>query len=62
MFIKNLIYNYNVKELLLVTSRLAFALYAWLALILIMELTIVLLLAKKENATKDISTHYFRSA
>jgi hypothetical protein len=61
MFIKNLIYNYNVEELLLVTSRLAFALYAWLALILIMELTIVLLLAKKENATKDISTHYFRS-
>jgi hypothetical protein len=44
---------------LLVASRLAFALDAWVALILIMELIIILLLAKKENVTENISTHYF---
>jgi hypothetical protein len=52
MFIKISIYNYNVEELLLVASRLAFALDAWVALILIMELIVVLLLVEKENATK----------
>jgi hypothetical protein len=31
------------------------------SLIFIMELTIKLLLAKKENMTKDILTHYFGS-
>jgi hypothetical protein len=36
---------------LLATSRLAFALDAWVALILIMELTMVLLLVEKKNAT-----------
>jgi hypothetical protein len=46
-------------ELLLATSRLTFALDAWVALILIMELIVILLLVEKENATKDISTHYF---
>ncbi len=40
-------------------SRLAFALDAWVALILIMELTIVLLPAEKENQTENISTHCF---
>jgi len=35
MFIKDLICNYNAQELLLATSRLDFALYAWVALILI---------------------------
>jgi hypothetical protein len=30
-------FNYNAQELLLVASRLAFALDAWVALILIME-------------------------
>jgi hypothetical protein len=59
MFIKNLIYNYNAEELLLATSKLAFALDAWLALIFIMELIVVLLLAAKENTTKEISTHCF---
>jgi hypothetical protein len=44
---------------LLAASRLAFALNAWVTIIFIMELTIVLLLAKKENMTEDISTYYF---
>jgi hypothetical protein len=44
---------------LLTISRLAFTLDAWVTLILIMELTIVLLLAGKKNATEDISTHCF---
>jgi hypothetical protein len=59
MFIKNSICSYNAQELLLTTSRLAFALDAWVALIFIMELTIVLIIAEKENTTKNISTHYF---
>jgi hypothetical protein len=59
MFIKKLIYDYNANALLLATSKLAFALDAWLALIFIMELTIVLFLATKENVTKEISTHCF---
>jgi len=59
MFIKNSICSYNSQELLLIASRLAFALDAWVALIFIMELTIVLLLVKKENTTEDISTHCF---
>jgi hypothetical protein len=59
MFIKSLIYNYNAQELLLIASRLIFALDAWIALIFIMELTMVLLIIEKENATKDISTHCF---
>jgi hypothetical protein len=59
MFIKNLICNYNEEELLLATSRLTFALDAWVTLVFIMELIVVLLLAKKENTTKDTSTHYF---
>jgi hypothetical protein len=42
MFIKNSFYNYNAQELLLTTSRLAFALDACVALILIMELIMVL--------------------
>jgi hypothetical protein len=42
MFIKISICNYNVKKLLLIASRLAFALDAWVALILIMELIVVL--------------------
>jgi hypothetical protein len=46
---------------LLVTSRLTFALDAWVAAILIMEFIVVLLLAKKENVTEYISTHYFGS-
>ncbi len=44
-----MIYNYNAQELLLVASRLVFALYAWVALILIMELTVVLFLVGKKN-------------
>jgi hypothetical protein len=52
MFIKNLIYNYNAQELLLTASILAFALDAWVTLILIMELTIVLLLAGKKMQQK----------
>jgi hypothetical protein len=48
MFIKNLIYNYNANELLLAASRLTFALDAWVALILIMELFVVFLLIKKK--------------
>jgi hypothetical protein len=59
MFIKKLIYNYNAEELLLVASRLNFSLDAWVTLIFIMELIIVLRLAKKENGTKDILTHFF---
>jgi hypothetical protein len=51
MFIIFLICNYNAQELLLVASRLAFSLDAWVTLILIMELTIVLLLAEKEIST-----------
>jgi hypothetical protein len=62
MFIKKLICKYNAKKLLLTRSRLFFALDSWVALIFIIELTIVLLLAEKENATKDISTHCFGSA
>jgi hypothetical protein len=37
MFIKNSTFNYNAQELSSVASRLAFALDAWVALILIME-------------------------
>jgi len=37
MFIKNSTCNYNAHELLLVASRLAFGLDAWVALIFIME-------------------------
>jgi hypothetical protein len=59
MFIKNSICSYNAQELLSNASRLAFALNAWVALILIMELTIVLLPAEKENQTENISTHCF---
>jgi len=54
-----LIYNYNAEELLLATSKLAFFVDAWLALIFIMELIVVLLLVVKENTTKEISTHCF---
>jgi hypothetical protein len=61
MFIKKSIYNYNAYELLLATSRLAFVLDAWGALILILELIIILLLVEKENATKDISAHCYTS-
>jgi len=42
MFIKNSIFNCNAQELLLATSRLTFALDAWVALIFIMELIVVL--------------------
>ncbi len=52
MFIKNSIYSYNAQELLLVASRLAFALDAWVALILIMELIVVLLLVEKKMQQK----------
>jgi hypothetical protein len=62
MFMKNSICNYNAQELLSNASRLAFALDAWVALILIMELTIVLLPAEKKNQTEDILTHCFGSA
>jgi hypothetical protein len=48
MFIKNSICNYIAQELLLTRSRLAFALDAWATLILIMELTIVLLIAESK--------------
>jgi hypothetical protein len=44
---------------LLTTSRLTFALDAWVALIFIMELTIVLIIVEKKNTTKNISTHCF---
>jgi len=47
MFKKNLICNYNVHELLLAISILAFALNAWVAVILIMELIVVLFSTKK---------------
>jgi len=57
MFIKNSICNYNAQELLLVASKLAFAIDAWVTLILIMELTKLLFLAQKQNAIKEISTH-----
>jgi hypothetical protein len=60
MFIKNLICNYNALELLLWNaSRLIFALDAWVALILIMEVIVLLLIAKKENMIEKISTHCF---
>ncbi len=59
MFIKKLIYNYNAQELLLIAYILIFALDAWVLVMLIMELTMVILLTEKENATKDISTHCF---
>ncbi len=62
MFIKKLICSYNAHELLLDAPRLTFALDAWVALVFIMELIVVLLLAEKENTTKHISTHCFRSA
>jgi hypothetical protein len=61
MFIKKLICSY-AQELLLDAPRLTFVLDAWVALIFIMELTVVLLLVEKENRTKHISTHCFRSA
>jgi hypothetical protein len=48
MFIKNSICNYNADELLLVTSRLAFALDVWVTLILIIKLIVVLFLAEKK--------------
>jgi hypothetical protein len=48
MFIKKLISNYNAFSNAL---RLIFALNAWVALILIMELIVLLLLAKKQNMT-----------
>jgi hypothetical protein len=47
MFIKNLICNYNVEELLLAPSKIVFALDAWVVVILIIELTILLLLTDK---------------
>jgi hypothetical protein len=59
MFIKNSICNYNALELLSNASRLIFALDAWVALILIMELIVLLLVAEKENMIKDIATHCF---
>jgi hypothetical protein len=49
MLIKNLICNYNAQELLLDAPRLTFVLNAWVALIFIMELAIVLFLAKKKT-------------
>ncbi len=59
MFIKKSICNYNAHELLLGASRLAFALDAWVALILITELVVVLFLVQKKNVTKNIATHCF---
>jgi hypothetical protein len=59
MSIKKIICNYNAQNLLLVASKLTFALDAWVALIFIMELTIILFLVEKENAIKEISTHCF---
>jgi hypothetical protein len=58
MFIKKLICNYNAHELLLATSKLAFALDALIRLIFIMELIVVLLLVKK-NTIEEILTHCF---
>jgi len=54
MFIKNLIYNYNAHELLLIASRLVFALDACITLILIMELIVVLLLIDIAFSRKKI--------
>jgi hypothetical protein len=61
MFIKSSTYNYNAHELLSTASRLVFALDAWVALIFIMELTIILLLTKKENTIEDNLTYCFGS-
>jgi len=49
MFIKNSTCNYDAHELLSTTSRLVFALDAWVALIFIMKLIIILLLTKKKK-------------
>jgi len=59
MFIKNLIYNYNAQELLLVASRLVFAFDAWLALILIMELNVVLFIVRKKKRNRRNLTILF---
>jgi hypothetical protein len=59
VFIKNNICNYNAHELLLVALRLVFFLNAWVALILIMELTIELLLARKKKCNKRDSNPLF---
>jgi hypothetical protein len=55
MFIKKLICNYNAHELLLATSKLAFALDALIRLIFIMELIVVLLLVKKKHNRRDFN-------
>jgi len=52
MFIKKLICNYNAQKLLLVVSRLIFALDAWVAIIFIMELIVVLLFNRKRKCDK----------
>jgi hypothetical protein len=59
MFIKNSTCNYNAQKLLSTISILVFALHAWVALIFIMESTIILLLVEKENMTKEILTSCF---
>jgi hypothetical protein len=49
-------------DFLSATSRIIFALDAWVTLIIIIKLNVVLLLAKKENTIKEIPTHYFGSS
>ncbi len=61
MFIEKSICSYNAQELLLAASQLTFALNAWVVLIFVMEVIVVLLIAKKENLIEEISTHYFGS-
>jgi hypothetical protein len=55
MFIKNSICNYNADELLLATSRLAFALDVWGALILIIKLIVVLFIAEKKMCRRNFN-------
>jgi hypothetical protein len=53
MFIKKSNCNYNALEFLSNASRLIFALDAWVALIVIMELIVVFFLAEKKHGRRD---------
>jgi hypothetical protein len=53
MLIKNLFCNYNAQELLLIASRLVFALCTG-HINIIMEFIVVLLLVEKENVWHNI--------
>jgi hypothetical protein len=55
MFIKNSICNYNVDELFLAASRLAFALDVWVALILIIKLIVILFIVEKKMYRRNFN-------